>query len=226
MNLTDRDSAFQPVTELQNVNLEISSMDPDAEPWAWDTLCLYLQSDGSRVPSADNLGVPRAAAVLQPNGDIYLQPLDVFGYSFDVILTLYNNPDNPDGRYWRLGSHSTVTATEPEGASVESNLDLYLNPMNVFNRLFEMTLEFYDNPRDPDGLYWHKVVDGHFQLLLNPAVLFNIDVLEDGVLGVSYPVMRDALAKANGSLRAVSCGQRVRSGSDDTKRRGLRNWRC
>ena len=36
MNLTDGDSALQPVAELQNVNLEMGAMDPNAGPQAWE----------------------------------------------------------------------------------------------------------------------------------------------------------------------------------------------
>jgi hypothetical protein len=41
-----------------------------------------------------------------------------------------------------------------------------------------------------------KVDDGHFRLVFDEGIRFDIDALEDRVLHVTYPTLRDALAHA------------------------------
>lgn len=61
MNLTDGDPEFTPVPGLQNIDLELSALHPDAVPTNWDAMWLYLMRGGGNEPTADNL-IPVADA--------------------------------------------------------------------------------------------------------------------------------------------------------------------
>lgn len=54
-NLTDGDPQFTAVPNMQHLNLELSSLHPDAVPIKWDAMWLYLMSGGGNDPTVDNL---------------------------------------------------------------------------------------------------------------------------------------------------------------------------
>ena len=54
-NLSDGDPSFTEVSGLQDLNLELSSMPPDAGPGAWNAMWLHLLRGGGNESSADNL---------------------------------------------------------------------------------------------------------------------------------------------------------------------------
>jgi hypothetical protein len=54
-NLSDGDPEFIVVSELQDIDLELSSMHPDAGPTSWNAMWIHLLSGGGNDPSADNL---------------------------------------------------------------------------------------------------------------------------------------------------------------------------
>ena len=78
LNLTDGESVYQPVDGLQDVNLNLTSLHPDAAPSAWNAMWLHLRSGGSNVPRADHL-VPHVAITL---------PADVTGDGTVDVLDL------------------------------------------------------------------------------------------------------------------------------------------
>jgi len=56
MNLTRGDLGYRDVLPLQNVNLGLTAMSPDAAPDEWNAMWLQLMSGGgATIPSADNL---------------------------------------------------------------------------------------------------------------------------------------------------------------------------
>jgi hypothetical protein len=56
MNLTRGDTRFQPVSELQNLDLALDNLHPDAGPQSWNTMWLAMRFEGSQsLPRLDNL---------------------------------------------------------------------------------------------------------------------------------------------------------------------------
>jgi hypothetical protein len=62
-NLSNGDPEFRAVPALQDINLELGQMDPNAGPATWDAMWLHLRSGGSNVPNADNL-IPNVRVAL------------------------------------------------------------------------------------------------------------------------------------------------------------------
>ena len=66
MNISDGDTTFQPVLELQGIGLGLDNLHAGAGPGAWDTMWLQLRTGGSgSIPAADNL-VPNPSAIPEP----------------------------------------------------------------------------------------------------------------------------------------------------------------
>lgn len=62
-NLSNGDEVFKTVPTLQNVDLQLSTL--DAGPATWNSIWLHLLSSGSRTPSVDNL-IPNLPIVVDP----------------------------------------------------------------------------------------------------------------------------------------------------------------
>jgi len=67
MNLTDGDDEFVPVAGLEDINLDLSEMHPEAGPAHWNAMWLHLLTGGDNIPAADHL-VPHVKT--GPEGDI------------------------------------------------------------------------------------------------------------------------------------------------------------
>jgi hypothetical protein len=66
-NLTDGDPEFLPLSGLQDIDLELGNLNPDAAPTAWDALWVHVRSSGGNIPSADNLIPVQDAEFCQKN---------------------------------------------------------------------------------------------------------------------------------------------------------------
>lgn len=134
MNLTRGDTRFQPVVELQDLDLGLDAMDPDAGPETWNAMWLTMRFEGSQsMPRADNL-VPRAPAVLAPDLTLMLQAVDaqpVLGARFDVELTPMPMAEDPGGFYWRLGQYAVADHGPESAATLLPNLDLVLEAVDI-----------------------------------------------------------------------------------------------
>ena len=78
-NLSDGDPEYIPVDGLQNVNLGLDSMHPDADPAVWDAMWLHLLNNGSKYTAADNL-IPHVGIQVpgDANGDGIVNIDDIF----------------------------------------------------------------------------------------------------------------------------------------------------
>jgi hypothetical protein len=82
-NLTDGDPQFTAVPALQGIDLELSSLHPDAGPTTWDSMWIELLSGGGNHPSADNLVPVEDATICQ----LYLtgNPVPGENITFNVV---------------------------------------------------------------------------------------------------------------------------------------------
>ncbi|MEA3278964.1 MAG: hypothetical protein U9Q81_27460 [Pseudomonadota bacterium] len=132
MNLTTGDTSFKPVTELQNINLRLDAMHPEAGPQAWNAMWMVMLADGKQhLPAVDNL-VPRSLNVVQANMDIHLSGVDglvAFGGKFDVILQWKEKTDGE--YYWVLKHYEEVDPSTPSASAVLSNLDLVVEELDA-----------------------------------------------------------------------------------------------
>lgn len=94
------------------------------------------------------------AAVVQENTDIKLQPIDVYGQAYNLTLNRYNNLQDSNGYYWRLGSYAVVDYFLPKGAWVDVGINIKMEPVDVFGTLLDVTLIPWQNQQDPLSLYW------------------------------------------------------------------------
>jgi hypothetical protein len=132
MNLSEGDTEFQAVTELQDIDLGLGQLDPAAGPAAWDAMWLAMRFDGKQsLPASDNL-VPRIPVVQQPDGDLSLQAVDatdVYGAKFDVVLEAVAS--NPGESCWQLGSFSAADPNTESTATLLPTLDVDIAATDV-----------------------------------------------------------------------------------------------
>ena len=78
LNITDGETEFQPVPGLQDLDLDLGSMHPDAVPSAWNAMWVHVRSGGSNRPCADHL-VPHVEATVPAdvNGDGAVDVIDL-----------------------------------------------------------------------------------------------------------------------------------------------------
>jgi hypothetical protein len=60
LNLSDGDQSYQAVTGLQNINLQLNNLHPQATPDNWNAMWLHLLAGGGNEPAVDNL-IPNLA---------------------------------------------------------------------------------------------------------------------------------------------------------------------
>lgn len=134
MNLSNGDTQFKPVSELQNVDLKLDSMQQAAGPESWSSMWITMRFEGAQsLPRLDNL-VPRLPNVMQTNGDLSIQGvhgMDVFGAKFDVILQAVANAEDPSGLFWRLKQFGVASLDTPSASVISPGLDLILDAVDV-----------------------------------------------------------------------------------------------
>jgi hypothetical protein len=134
MNLTNGDTTFQPVSELQNVDLLLGAMAPEAGPASWNAMRIVMQFEGSQsIPHMDNL-MPRFPIVLQRNLGLSIQAIDglnAFGAKFDVALRLIENPAEPTGLFWQLGHVAIAPPSTPSTSVILPSWNLVLGQVDI-----------------------------------------------------------------------------------------------
>ena len=170
MNLTQGDGQFQPVAELQDVDLGLDSLDPLAGPEDWNAMWMATRFEGAlSVPSLDNL-VPRIPNVMQMDEDLSIQSvdgIDAFGVKFDVTLEAVVEPTDPDGFYWQLKQVAVADPNTPSSSVLQPDLDLLLDAVDVsalFSQIItvpDACLEFQGwDEVDPATMTWKFVPGG------------------------------------------------------------------
>lgn len=177
MNLTRGDGQFQPVTELQNLDLGLDAMDPAAGPETWNAMWMGMRFEGSQsLPRLDNL-VPRVLpVVMQANEDLPVQGvdgMDSFGLKYDVTLRAVEDPSDPAGYFWQLGDYAVVDPDTPSSSLLRPDLDLVLGVVDLSAvtdvgtaTMFNVCLEFQGwDGIDHTTMTWKYVryVDGGCQ---------------------------------------------------------------
>ena len=101
-NLSDEDPEFQPVVGLQEIDLRLKDMSPNAGPAMWNAMWLYLLNSGGSRPSADNLvpNLPQASDVGKEAGARFVRRLS----------TVQPNPSR-EGVTIRFGLSEASTVT-------------------------------------------------------------------------------------------------------------------
>jgi len=133
-NLTRGDSQFQPVTELQNLDLALDTLHPNAGPETWNTMWMGMRFEGSQsLPRLDNL-VPHVPIVLQSNEDLCIQGvdgMDSYGAKYDVVMRAVVDPTDPTGYFWQLERFAVVDPSTPSSSLLQSDMDLVLWDVDV-----------------------------------------------------------------------------------------------
>lgn len=133
-NLTRGDETFQPIAELQGLDLHMDVMHPDANPQTWNAMLLTMRFDGKQhLPKVDNLQ-PRVAAVLEYGMGLSLQAVDsqtVFSNKFDVYLEPVTRADDPNGYYWRLARYRAADSGVVSVVQMNEDFDLLLDTLDV-----------------------------------------------------------------------------------------------
>lgn len=170
MNLTRGDTEFQPVSELQNVNLGLTALLPEAGPTSWNAMWITTLFEGNQsVPSIDNL-VPRVPIVMQRDGGLSIQAVDAinqFGAKFDVALQSVQDPVDPSGLFWQLARVEIAESTVPSAAVLLPGMDLILDSADIagvypgLGTVSDICLEFQGwDGEHPRTMVWKYVAVG------------------------------------------------------------------
>jgi hypothetical protein len=169
MNLTRGDTQFQPIEELQGMNLHMDAMHPDAGPQNGDAMMLVMRFDGNQhLPKADNL-VSRVPVVLDPDWGIQLEALEILDIpyaKFHVYLERVTNADDPDGYYWQFKESQPAETSLPASAEMAGSWDLLLNSLDVslldpsMGSLEQVRLQFMGwDGMNPETATWRYVAE-------------------------------------------------------------------
>ncbi len=113
----------------------------------------WLQTGDYRLKVS--IGLDQPTALLEENLSLSLASVDVNGTPFQARLSFYANPDDPQGRYWRLENYGLLQGEPLPGAVLlPESADLVLNPVAAFGRRYDVRLKRYFVPQDPFGWYW------------------------------------------------------------------------
>jgi hypothetical protein len=159
-NLTLGDELMVPMPGLQDIDLELGRLAPEAGPAAWNALGVTLLATGSNNnrPSVDNL-VPHVPAVVAANLDLYFQAVDGsadFDAKFDAVLEWFDNPADPNGLYWRLQQVRFAEWANGDSADIDAALDIAIEAIDVLavlpesGELIDLVLEYQDTQDTPD----------------------------------------------------------------------------
>jgi hypothetical protein len=162
-NLTLGDELMMPMPGLQDVDLELERLAPEAGPTAWDGLWVAMLEEGSNNrPSVDNL-VPHVPAVVAANLDLYFQAVDGsadFDTKFDAVLEYFDNPADPNGLYWHLQQSRIAERANGDSADLDAALDIAIEAIDVlavlpeFGELYDLVLEYQGMQDTPDTMTW------------------------------------------------------------------------
>lgn len=75
------------------------------------------------------------------------------GKTYEVALEYYQNASDPSNLYWRFSSLRAGTAGGSCG-SVDAELNISGVCVNYLGVQYTFSLDHYNNPSDPSGLYW------------------------------------------------------------------------
>ena len=162
-NLSLDDELMMPMPGLQDIDLELERLAPEAGPTAWDGLWVVMLEEGSNNrPSVDNL-VPHLPAVVAANLDLYFQAVDGsadFDTKFDAVLESFDNPADPNGLYWRLQQARIAERANGDSADLDAALDIAIEAIDVlavlpeFGELNNLVLEYQGMQDTPDTMTW------------------------------------------------------------------------
>jgi hypothetical protein len=109
--------------------------------------------------------IPTAVS-LSSNLDLKLQYIDIGGNKFNGYLKYYEYPADPKGLYWKLESYCATTQAAncltdvnntPPKISVAillTNSDIKLQGVEISGKSYFAYLKRFENPLDPEGMYW------------------------------------------------------------------------
>jgi hypothetical protein len=163
-NLSLGDELMVPMPGLQDVDLELGRLAPEAGPAAWNALWVTQLETGrnNNRPSLDNL-VPHVPAVVAANLDLYLQAVDGsadFDAKFDAVLEWFDNPADPDGLYWRLHQVRLAERANGDSADLDAALNIAIEAIDVLavlpetGELNDQVLEYQGMQGTPSAMTW------------------------------------------------------------------------
>ncbi len=162
-NLTLGDELMMPMPGLQDIDLQLERLAPEAGPTAWNALWVTMLEEGSNNrPSVDNL-VPHVPAVVAANLDLYFQAVDGdtdFDTKFDAVLEFFDNPADPNRLYWRLQQVRIAEPANGDSADIDAALDIAIEAIDVLavlpeiGELEDLVLEYQGMQDTPDTMTW------------------------------------------------------------------------
>ncbi len=96
-------------------------------------------------------------AMQKADGTLAMPCVDHLGTRYQAYFEPYENPQDTEGRYWRMSSvyYAAAGARNEICASTDAQANLHIPCMLLDGTQQEVTLMFYVNPEDPDSLYWN-----------------------------------------------------------------------
>ena len=109
------------------------------------------------LPVQTMVTVPGDSACLKVASDFSIQvPCAQYnGNQYGFLLDFYRHPDDSSGYYWKLIMATLSTGTGSACIPIGGDLSMPIPCMTYSGRQYGVTLRFYKNPYDPDGLYWN-----------------------------------------------------------------------
>ena len=95
-------------------------------------------------------------ACLSVGGDVSIRipSAQYGGTNYAFTLVFYSNPNDPSGLYWKMDMSTFTTGSGSGCITVGTDLGLPVCCAEYASVQYQFTLNFYNNPSDPSGLYW------------------------------------------------------------------------
>ncbi|XSG84098.1 MAG: hypothetical protein ACPW60_10170 [Methylohalobius sp. ZOD2] len=149
-DLGEEDETFEIGSVSGSINLEA---DHDRRI---EISCINNEVD-FRASSSDVIDVDTSITRLGSDNTIVIGSIDVAGVSYWVRLVPFENPNDPEGLYWKLGDHGTGKGAPLPGndySPVTGDVTLSRVETEAFEGAYRAELVHWVNPQDPLGLYW------------------------------------------------------------------------
>ena len=76
------------------------------------------------------------------------------GTRYGFTLDFYRHPDDPSGYYWKLDMATLTGGTGTDVIPIGGDLSMPISCVSYNGTQYGFTLNFFNNPYDPSGLYW------------------------------------------------------------------------
>ncbi len=114
------------------------------------------KNGGLSLPLQTTVVIPGTAGCLYADEDLTITfpCAEYAGVQLGFSLHFYSNPEDLQGLYWKMDRSSVNGGSGTHCIPVGADLNIPVSCVEYAGGQYGFILRFFNNPNDPDGLYW------------------------------------------------------------------------